>query len=123
MEPEGKFRIEPLSHSKIRISVSEAPYFEFDAQGAAAVVGRILEAAKECHKLSGNALPNFTKNPSVWFALLPSALGLAPSRLADHESFVLQFGETILAVPIKRANLRQLGEAMVALSARSERGH
>ena len=121
--PDTKLRIEPLANSRIRLSIVGASEFEFEAATASYIVGKILEAVKESHKLSGKPLPDFTLNPVVWVSLLTSAMGLAPSRLPNHESLVMQFGETILAVPIGRSQLRELGQAMVALSALSDRGH
>lgn len=119
----SNLQIEALPNSRVRISIAGASEFEFESLGASYVSGRILEAAKESHALTGNPLPDFTKNPAVWAVLQPSAVGLAPSRLPNHESLTLQFGETIFAVPIERSQLRVLGQAMVALSAPDRGGH
>ena len=124
MSEESKLRIEPLSNSKIRISIMGASEFDFDSEGASLIVVQILEAAKEAHQRSGRPFPNFTQTPATWAGLLTSAFGLASSQFANHVSLVMQFGDTIFAVPIEKSKLRQLGEAMVALSADdSARGH
>ena len=69
----------------------------------------------------GRPFPNFTQTPAIWAGLLTSAFGLASSQFANHESLVLQFGDTMFAVPSEP--IGQLGEAMVALSANSDRSH
>jgi hypothetical protein len=120
---EAKLRIEPLPDSKIRISIIGASKFELDPVAAAHVIGLILEAAKEAHGRTGEPLPDFTKNQAIWAVLRASAFGLGPSQLPNHESLLMQFGETVLSLPIEKTKLRQLGEAMVALSADSDRGH
>jgi hypothetical protein len=120
--PDTKLRIEPTQNSKVKISIGSSE-LEFDSVGASYIVGRILEAAKQSHRMSGKPLPDFMKDRAIWAVLLTSAMGLGPSQLANHESLLMQFGETVLALPIGKSQLRQLGEAMIALSAQSDRGH
>jgi hypothetical protein len=126
MSEETKLRIEALPNCRIRLSITgteNPPEFEFESGGAALVAAQILKAAKDSFAQSQKPLPDFRVNPAVWVALEVSAFGLAPSQFANHESLTFQFGDAILALPIERSKLRQLGEAMVALSADSEIGH
>jgi|SRR5271154_6338802 len=121
MTPETKLRVEVLSDGRIRLETTGP--FEFEPRAAALVAAQILNAARDSHVQSGKPLPDFTRDPAVWVVLQTSALGLAPSQFPNHESLTVQFGETILALPIERPKLRLPGEGMVTLSASSERGH
>jgi hypothetical protein len=122
MADEPNLRIEALPNCRVRLSIGQSAPFEFDSKGAADVAAHILRAAQDSFKQSGKTIPDLTKNPTEWVVLLTSAWGLAPSRFPDHETLIAQFGDTVLALPVARNQLRQVGEAMVALSAESDHG-
>jgi hypothetical protein len=126
MTEDTKLRIEALPNCRVRLSISgpaNIPEFEFQSSRGSLIAAQILNAARDSYADSRKPLPDFTRNPAVWVVLQASAWGLAPSQFANHESLTIQFGDAILALPIERSKLRQLGEAMLALSANSEHRH
>jgi hypothetical protein len=126
MSEQDRLTFKTLPNRKIQITIikNEMPTdFNFVSKDAAVLVGQVLHAAKDSFIETGNPLIDFTKSQTEWVSLYPSRLGLGSSHIPNHESFVIQFGDAILAIPIEKTKLRQLGEALVALSADSDSRH
>lgn len=73
-----------------------------------------LETAKTMSERSGAPLATGEQAYSV---VLPSKIALGPCSVPNCEALVAVFGETAFGIAIPRNHLRQLGEALVALSA------
>jgi hypothetical protein len=118
--------VESLHSGLIRLSIisdEQTLSIELTQKDCARTVAKILETAEDSFVESGQPPEDYTRQSIEWASLQPATLGLAPSQLPNHESLLVQFGNAVLAIPIERSQLRTLGEAMVALSADSDRGH
>jgi hypothetical protein len=121
-----KLTFEPLHDGFVRISITadeKTLSADLDQKESAQVAAKILESAAIALAQSGMPLENKTNQFKEWASIRPTIVGLGASEEPNHESLILQFGNAVLAFPIGKSELRRLGEALVALSADSDRSH
>jgi hypothetical protein len=94
---------------------------DFDPSAASSFVVSILEAAKIAHKRSGKPLDSNTDTVHEWAMLSPSMIALGPCQLQNHTSLIVRFGEAQLGFPVPNSALRELGEALLTLSASDQK--
>ena len=124
MQQASDLRIETLANCRVRVSIrsgNSSSGFEFPSQQGSEIAARILNAARRSFAESGK--PNPTTDETYWTAVPTSAVGLGPSEFADHESLLLQFGDTGLVVPLSKTELHEFGTGMWALSGDDTKGH
>jgi len=122
MSSSFKLDFEPHSNCRVGMKISGRLAYEFDSKNGSQIAAKILRASAEAFIQSGKSSPDFTKQWTEWGVAPTTALmlGPGPSQMPDMVSLLLQYGDTVLAVPIEKSRLRLLGEAMVALSAEGE---
>ena len=121
-----KLTFEPLHDGFVRISITadeKTLSADLDQKESAQVAAKTLESAAIALAQSGMPLENKTNQFKEWASIRPTIVGLGTSEEPNHESLILQFGNAVLAFPIGKSELRRLGEALVALSADSDRSH
>lgn len=81
-------------------------------------VASLVAAILDCARTTGDSrtTPN-EGGPIDWLPVKPTTLTLGSSPTPGHESLVLGFGPALLGVSMPLKHLKQLGEAMIALSA------
>jgi hypothetical protein len=117
-----------LPNHQIRLSIvrgGKSAEFDLDSKDASGAAAQILETARDAFLQSGRSNPNqnVTKQYVQWQSAHPTSIGLGPSQRLEHESLLFQFGDAVLAIPIEKSQLRQLGEAFIALSDQTARLH
>jgi hypothetical protein len=128
MNERDKFACLTLPNHQIRLSIArdgKSADFDLDSKDASAAAAQILETARDAFLQSGRSKPkqDVTKQHAQWPSACPTSIGLGPSQRQEHESLLFQFGDAVLAIPIERSQLRQLGEAIIALSVQIARLH
>jgi hypothetical protein len=128
MNEGDKFTCLTLPNHQIRLSIvrdGKSVDFDLDSKDASAAAAQILETARDAFLQSGRSeLQQEGNNQSTqWQSAYPTSIGLGPSQRQAHESLLFQFGDAVLAIPIEKSQLRQLGEALIGLSDQTARFH
>lgn len=87
---------------------------QVEPQEAAAIAVGALDQARVAHEKSGHPLASKVGGYEV---LVPSTVGLGPSKIPGHECIVVRSGRAAMGVSIPREICRDLGESLIALSA------
>jgi hypothetical protein len=125
---EPRLIVESLDDGRVRLAIASderTQHIDLGQLDSAHIAARILETAAHSLTQSGKPRIDYSKQFTEWASAFPTTLGLGSSQIPNHESLVLQFGNAILVIPIEKSQLRQLGQALMALSADSDRdpGH
>jgi hypothetical protein len=123
---EPRLIVESLDNGLFRLSITrneQTQYVDVGQLGSAQIAAKILQMAAHSLTQSGRPRIDHTKQFTEWASAFPTTLGFGQSQIPNHESLLLQFGNAILAIPIEKSQLHQLGQALVALSANAERSH
>jgi len=128
MNEGDKFACLTLPNHQIRLSIvrdGKSADFDLDSKDASAAAAQILETARDAFLESGRSelKQDAAKQEMQWQSAYPTSIGLGPSQRQEHESLLFKFGDAVLAIPIEKSQLRQLGEALIALSTRTNRVH
>src|SRR3974390_1660247 len=128
MKEGDTFACHTLPNHQIRLSIvrdGNSADLDLDSKDASAAAAKILETARDAFLESGRSSPreDVTKQHTQWQSAYPTSIGLGPSQQQDHQSLLFQFGDAVLAIPIDKSQLRQLGEALIALSDQTARLH
>jgi hypothetical protein len=128
MNEGDRFACLTLPNHQIRLSIvrdGKSVDFDLDSKDASAAAAQILETARDAFLQSGRSKlkQDVTKQLTQWQSAYPTSIGLGPSQRQEHESLLFQFGDAVLAIPIEKSQLRQLGEALIALSDQTTRLH
>jgi len=128
MNEGDKFACLTLPNHQIRLSIvrdGKSADFDLDSKDASAAAAQILETARDAFLESGRSelKQDARKQEMQWQSAYPTSIGLGPSQRQEHESLLFKFGDAVLAIPIEKSQLRQLGEALIALSTRTNRVH
>ena len=119
--------VNPLPSGELEVKLvsdgEECGCFNCKPDRAAMVAAQFLAAAKVAHERTGKPLPSRTEEEGNWANVQPSTLGLGPCPLPEHESLVVRFGEAALGIALPRTILRQMGEAMITMSADGDKPH
>jgi hypothetical protein len=94
---------------------------EFEPKNAGLIAATVLNGAKLAVQRQGKSTPASTETVAGWEVTIPSRVGLGPSNVPGHDCLIVRFGEADLGFSIVRSELRKLGEAMIALSAKGTR--
>ena len=128
MNEGDKFACLALPNHQIRLSIvrdGKSADFDLDSKDASVAAAQILETARDAFLESGRSelKQDATKQEMQWQSAYPTSIGLGPSQRQEHESLLFRFGDAVLAIPIEKSQLRQLGEALIALSVQTTRVH
>ena len=84
---------------------------------ASLIATQLLSTAKLTQENAGILLKSGLEIVQEWPTLVPSKVGLGPSQIPGHECLMLSFGEAQLGISLDANSLKQLGQAILALSA------
>jgi len=118
-----RLNVKSAPDRKIVISIEEGGsvnHLEVNSDNGATIAAYILQACADSYIKSGAPVQDLTKQRPQLAVAPMTALGIGPSRIPNHESLLLQFGDTVLSVPIEITKLRYLGEALITLSAKTD---
>jgi hypothetical protein len=97
--------------------------YEIDPHHVGELLAQLIQITMIAHQRTGRALRSNVDRVTTWPIAVVSRVGLGPCELPDHECLMVRFGESHIGFPLRRAELRELGQAMIALSTDSERAN